>query len=87
MTVSFDELKTSNPDFVEGIRVAQIAANSGWKIPPTDFVDRRVFSCPVCSSPGLNTCWGVVSYTCGASYLADGEEDEPCPSTTVCIGE
>lgn len=77
--MTFDELKTLNPEFVAGIKESQIEANAGWKKPPTDFVDTRIFHCPSCKAPGLNTCWGIVRYTCGAAYLSDGENETPCP--------
>ena len=77
--MTLNELTQSHPDFVASIKNDQINANAGWKTPPTDLVDRKIFECQTCKSPGMNTCWGVVSYVCGASIDPDGEIDEPCP--------
>lgn len=82
--MTFDELALHHGAFVERIKSEQVAANSGWKKPPTDFVDRRVFTCPTCKAPGLNTCFGYVAFTCGSEWMPDGDDDwsesKPCDS-------
>ena len=82
MNKIIDQLEISHPDFVAEARDAQIKANAGWEKPPSDFVDTRIFECPDCKSPGLNTCWGYVAYVCGAEILSEGEVSEPCPKAT-----
>ena len=67
------QLKDLPSDFVEAIRVAQVDANKGWRPEGTTLVDDRVFNCPECDAPGMNTCWGVVAFICGGKLLSDGE--------------
>jgi len=44
--------------------------------------DGRAFSCPECSSFGMNTTRGYILFSCGAEVLPDGDEgcifDKPC---------
>lgn len=75
------QLKDLPSEFVEAIRVAQVDANKGWRPDETTLVDDRLFTCPECQAPGMNTCWGVVAFTCGGQLLSDGEcWSEPCGS-------
>lgn len=65
-------------EFVDSIRKMQIDANKGWAPDADDLHDCRVVHCPTCKAPGLNTCWGVWQFTCGAEVHSDGEVSEPC---------
>lgn len=65
-------------DFVAAITAAQINANKGWAPENDGLIDHRVFNCPDCGAPGMNTCYGYIAYTCGAEILSDGTPDEAC---------
>lgn len=65
-------------DFVEAIAEAQIQANKGWAPDMDGLIDLRVVECPVCSAPGMNTCWGYWKFTCGAKIFSDGEVETFC---------
>lgn len=68
------------PEFVAAIRKSQFEANKGWAPDADDLIDRRVTICGKCGAPGMNTCWGVWGFTCGAEVFPDGEVCEPCCS-------
>lgn len=47
-----------------------------------DVADLRQLHCPDCGAAGFNTGWGNWQFTCGASWLTDGEAcDQSCPKS------
>ncbi len=44
------------------------------------YLDLREVPCRDCGASGFNTGWGYWRHECGAEFLSDGEESEPCPT-------
>jgi len=71
-------------DFLEEITAAQVEANQGWKPENTELIDTRIFDCPECDGPGMNTCYGYIAYACGAELVVgDDHLSEPCMAATA----